>query len=523
MSKSKFTEEQKAIIDKLFSEGTTITDIARHMVTSHDHKSIDSMRRRVGNLLSKKNSSLNRMTLEQTQEFKSATSRELSSSKYYIVTWLQNGTPVHKEFWNNILAYKKFLNAELSVILGRYKNPTSVFADRTHETWDKTTEEYWDASTHDIHKYLTLLSGVKISPTAKYPLTGIQGLARHKSIIVGHPKIHLKVEPTIGDNSKKVLFTTGAVSIPNYTDSKAGAIAAGAHKFGFIIIEIKDEEVFFLRQIEAQEDGSFIDICHEVTNSTVTVIEEAEALICGDIHADHIDPKIDKQNDIICNYFNVKHLVVNDLADGGSANHWIDKNPIEKFKRYKNGGHLIKDELDRVVTWLEDKVAWNVVVPQANHNRRFDKTLLKDWREDIPNSDILLEYTLKALNSSLPKGVLADYVNRYLPDVLFLEEGESYMIGKYECGLHGDIGTNGTKGSPRGFRNLEIPIILGHSHTAYRADDCLYVGTNTHLKLDYNVKGASTWIQANVLINKYGIAQHIIFVRGEFTTFKPLQ
>ena len=62
--------------------------------------------------------------------------------------------------------------AEISVILGRYKNPTSVFSDGEYETWNEETRPYWDANRHEIHKYLTVLSDVKIQPTATNPLTG---------------------------------------------------------------------------------------------------------------------------------------------------------------------------------------------------------------------------------------------------------------------------------------------------------------------------------------------------------------
>jgi transposase len=47
--------------------------------------------------------------------------------KRFIITWAQNDTPVHEAFVSNIEAYANFIEADIHIIAGRYKNPTSVF------------------------------------------------------------------------------------------------------------------------------------------------------------------------------------------------------------------------------------------------------------------------------------------------------------------------------------------------------------------------------------------------------------
>jgi hypothetical protein len=61
-------------------------------------------------------------------------------------------------------------------------------------------------------------------------------------------------------------------------------------------------------------------------------------------------------------------------------------------------------------------------------------------------------------------------------------------------------------------------MIVGHAHTPARADDVIQVGTSTYLRLSYN-KGASNWAHAHSIIGNNGLAQLIIFVGGEYTTF----
>lgn len=516
----KFTKAQVKLLSDIFKVKNNITKTAKAYCKKKGVKYTDTFRRKVSKLLESNAITDNKVRLEATKEYIEATKRNLGKKKYYIITYEQNETPLNKKFWKKILLYKEFLDAELSVILGRYRNPTSIFTDKAHDKWNEETREYWDASRHDIHKYLTVLSDVKVSPTRKYPLTGLQGLAQGKSIIVGHPKLHLKCEPTLNGYAKKILFTTGAVTVPNYTDSGVGKISERNHKYGFTIVEIENDEVFYIRQVEAEANGDFIDLCHSVTDRGVEKINTSLGMVCGDTHFGHLDPKIDKVNDSICEAFSVPNLVLHDLPDGESCNNHIIKSPIEQFKRLKEGKHLIEKELEDTGDWLSKKLKYNPIVPSANHNNRFDRILDQDWRKDIANSLFYFKYTSAVLEGKAPKGVFAYYIkNRFGKAVKCLSYQDSYKIGKYECSQHGDYGANGSRGTTTGFRNLDIPIVVAHTHVPFRADDCFYTGTNTYLNLGYNDRGASSWSQANVLIAKNGIGQHLLFVKGKYTTF----
>lgn len=479
----------------------------------------DSVRRTCSKFLEKKKLTNNANRLEDTEEFLKASERALKESKYYIVTWQQNETPIHINLWNNILKYAEFLDAEISVILGRYKNPTSIFK-KTDDKWDRSTEDYWDTKKHDIHKHLTILSDVKITPTRKYPLSSMEGLTRDTSFVVGHPKMHLKTCAVLKGHPEKIMLTTGAISLPNYTDSNQGYVSNHNHKFGFVIIEIKDDEVFYIRQVEADSDGNFIDLIHDVKNQVVSRNIDFKGLICGDSHHWSINKEIDKKNDEICEKLNIDKVVLHDVIDGESCNNHIIKNPIEQYKRMVKGQNLIEKELEDLAGWLGKKLDYNIVIPHANHNDRLDRILQEDWRKDIVNSMFYLKYTQAVLEEKANKGVLAYFLEERFGDkITTLKHNDSYIIGKYECSQHGHLGSNGARGSMVGFRNLNIPIITAHTHSTYRADDFICVGANCDLDAPY-LKGASSWNSSSCLISKNGIGQIIIYIRGEFTTFK---
>ena len=62
----------------------------------------------------------------------------------YIVTAAQNATPIHKGFWQSLQQAAKYYDAELVVIPGRYKNPTSQWTQGNdeHEWWDNEVLPY---------------------------------------------------------------------------------------------------------------------------------------------------------------------------------------------------------------------------------------------------------------------------------------------------------------------------------------------------------------------------------------------
>ncbi|MFK5283800.1 hypothetical protein ACI3PL_29915, partial [Lacticaseibacillus paracasei] len=59
-------------------------------------------------------------------------------------------------------------------------------------------------------------------------------------------------------------MTTGACTLPKYYDNKfvskrLSYIADHDHTIGAIIVEIENDKLFHFRQIQADENGSFID------------------------------------------------------------------------------------------------------------------------------------------------------------------------------------------------------------------------------------------------------------------------
>jgi len=484
---------------------------------------------------------------EDSPQLKSARKKKIDKkSNRYIVTWAQNNTPVHEIFLRNIEAYASEIGAEIIIIAGRYKNPTSVFSDRDHESWHSRTMPYLYAGTQKIHKHLIVVGDVKVSPTAVMPMTSMEGFSGPESCIFGHPKVQSQMVPVLEECLPKKMMTTGACTLPNYTDSKAGKKGEFHHTLGFVVVEIKDKEKFFSRQVTATEDGNFNDLYYNVSfdggnkslnivpgltfltdeiegESKIKINKEIEAAILGDIHFGEHDQKvIDTTTNILFKKLKPKKVVLHDVFDGHSISHHDEKDPFAQYHKEVDGKNDLNKEIELMLDGLEVFSKYKTIIVRSNHDDFLDRWLKRlDWRKasTMKNSIAYMKFSTLLLERKAPKGIIPHVINERYPDMITLGRSDSYTIKSWEVGQHGDIGASGSRGSLNQFRRLNTKMIIGHSHSPARKDGVIQVGTTTHLRVGYNI-GPSAWLQSHSIIHSDGKAQQIDFYDGEFTTFE---
>ncbi len=113
-----------------------------------------------------------------------------------------------------------------------------------------------------IFDNLQIVGQIKVQATHGNPVNGYEALTGTDSAIIGHPKIQWKTIPTPSKSFPKILTSTGAITVANYTDSGAGHKAHFHHSFAAVVIELdRKNKIFHLRHIHAdKEDGGFYDI-----------------------------------------------------------------------------------------------------------------------------------------------------------------------------------------------------------------------------------------------------------------------
>lgn len=458
-----------------------------------------------------------------SEQYELAKTREAKKdAKVYFITSAQNNTPVHEGFYENIEAYAKLHKAQIHAILLRYKNPTSVFQDADQEFWVEEVEKYMDANRHNIHKYVTIMGDVKIQPTAVNPMSGMQALSGVDSCIFGAPKVQMETIPVLEGMKPKMMVTTGSLTKRNYTDSKSGKLGDFHHVLGFCIVEIKDDETFFIRQVTADEKtGAFNDLYYNVSNGKITKNDTIAAAVLGDLHlGEHDEKVIDTTFNVLLKKLKPKNLVLHDVFNGHSISHHESKNPFKMYEREQDGTNSVRKEVDYMLNWLEKVKDYNVTIVRSNHDDFIDRWLQNsDWKHNIKNAKEYIEFSHILLSGKAPKGIIPYLINQKYPKMKTLDRTAMFSVKGWELGQHGDIGANGSRGSLLQFRKLNTKCVVGHYHGPGRKDGALAVGTTTHLRVGYN-NGPSSWLQSHVIIHNDGKAQHINFINGEFTTFK---
>lgn len=529
MGKIVYSNSEVNFVKNLVKKGTNITQATKSMCEKFKVPYSENLSRGMRRRMQKQKVIGNLKVIEDSDTFKEAQNKKHDKTKQrFLISWCQSETEVHEMFLRNMEVYAESIDAEILIIAGRYRNPTSLSSSRSIEkkeedmrgSWHSSVIPYLDAARHKIHKHLVVLSDVKIQPTASMPLTSLNGLTGLESCIVGSPKSHLKFLPVLDGYPSKLLITTGAVSLPNYTDTKVGKQSEFNHQIGCIVVEL-DEEIFHIRQIIAERNGNFYDLIHKVEDGIVYDVREeieVEVAVLGDIHLTAEDKKSVDATFRMLEMFRPKNVVLEDITDGGSISHHEKHNPFQLLIREQDGSNSLKSEIDYMVNWFRERPKYNYVVPAANHNDFVDRWLQTcDWRKE-GNKAAYLEYASITARGEAPRGIIAYILEKEFDHIRCLGVDESFNIMDWELSCHGDRGASGSRGSAIQFKNLNVKTVTAHTHSASKMDGHCCVGTLTMLRMGYN-KGMSAWSVSNFLIYPNKKGQHIHLTRGRYTTF----
>jgi hypothetical protein len=486
-------------------------------------------------------------------------------SKIFVVTAAQNATPLHSAFWASLLQYCEFRGAELMVIPIRYKNPTSRWtASQANEEWwmdppaatwtpeltKESAEAYykrvyqnrrylWNVR-KNLNKNIAVLGDIKVQPTATSPLTGFEGMTHGESAILGHTKLQLKVIATPQGKYPKILTTTGACTVKNYTDTRAGKLGDFHHTLGAAVVEIDGPNRFHLRQINASKDGSFYDIVYgkpwifgaDFSPDTPWELTTGiPGIVMGDTHVEGIDPDVERATfQEIIPQLKPRKIFWHDLEDGGSVNHWAAKNPFVTGARYYSDAGSAAEEFYEALTFVEQRTPTDATsyIVASNHNDWLHRWILdRDWKTLSPKDrGFYLKVASKLYEQTKQlDGDGAEKLNAFImlakehfkseDNIKVLDYEESCLVEGIECGMHGHYGPNGSRGSAKNMRRIGVRSIIGHSHTPAIEEGCYQVGTSTKLSRGYT-HGPSSWLNTHCLIYPNGKRTLINIIDGKW-------
>ena len=455
----------------------------------------------------------------QTEAYEKATSRKLPSNiPIYLITWAQAHTPIDGKLWENMLTYAKRIGAKIIVLPGTYLNYNSSFKKMV-TVWDERVVDYIYASEGSLFKHLTIIPDADILPTASMPLTGMESVTGIESSIIGHPRQHKVVIPTLKNSRRKMMATTGSITLPNYRRARVGKKANTHHKMGFVIAEKINKEEFVMRHVEALADGSFQDIIFKVADGSVTKSAKWSAVVNGDTHLSKEDKEMLRETRRLVRLGKPEFTIWHDLFDGYSINHHDQKDFVSQVVKERKNLNNLQAEVDMSMEFIAQWQDTNMIIIPSNHNDWLDKWVrLGSGGKDLKNAPLFNELQKVLFEEKAPKGLYAYLIDqRFGKKVTTLSRDESFMVATHECNNHGDLGANGAKGVPSTFKRLNTKIVSADKHFLYTYDHAYGVGVTTRLDHGYN-RGMSPWVQSSGLIHANGTFQHLIFAGGKFTT-----
>jgi hypothetical protein len=441
------------------------------------------------------------------------------NGKRFVVTAAVNATKAHAAFLKSLEAYCLERSAQLIVVPMRYRNPT-----RQDETpvdwWDARLSQYLMDSRSDLARNLVLLADIKVQPTAINPLQGWLTVSGTKHAIIGHTKIALQSVATAAGVPAKMVMTTGACTVPQYSDTNAGAKGAFHHTLGAVVVEI-DGNRTHMRHICPTSNGAFTDLDREYSAHGSKAARPASTLVMGDIHAELADKSVLDATAHLARKIKPQAIVCHDVLNFGSASH--HSGYFERFARYSRKKSSVLKELEVTAQYMARvaKMAPKVVMVGSNHHDHFTKWLEKaEHAHDLENALVFHE-TKAVMLRAIHEGGYCDpfryWMERLGLDGLhWLAPGESFRRHGIEFGYHGHKGPNGARGSTRGFANVGAKVTKGHSHGAEIVDGAHSVGTSSKMRMGYNDDSPSAWTHTHDITYANGKRTLIHCIGGKF-------
>ena len=445
----------------------------------------------------------------------------LNGSKY-VITSVQNNTEVNWDFYYALMNYCKKNDAELIIIPVLHNQTKYIELE-----WPFGEDQLFRQKA-SLNGMLNILSNINIVASSENPLAGLDTLSKGKSLIVPHNQLQMRSLPVQRDDHPVILHTTGTLSRPNYSMTKAGEKAEFNHSFSALVVEFEGKG-YHVRVLNADTDNGFYDIDGYYTDSSFTPLDRVEALITGDEHVIVTSHEVSRatylDDDSIVKTLKPKVIVRHDVLDCFTVSHHHRKDNFLQYSKFMNNMNSIESELNETIQYIlgttpEDSQTYIVSSNHHDHLKRWLNECdpkLEPWNAKIYHqlTYLMLEEIEKRDHIYSPDPFYL-YANKRCPGrINFIGRNESFKIKNIELSNHGDVGANGSRGSINQYARFADKAVIGHSHTPGINKGAYSVGTSTPKKLEYT-NGPSSWMNTHCVIYPNGKRQLISIIGGKW-------
>ena len=440
----------------------------------------------------------------------------------WLVTSAQDDTDLHPRFWANLRAYAKYMDAE--ILVGGFTYQTRRHTDRTTltNTFRAELKPYLRFDPVDLGPVL-FCADMNTLPTAARPLSGLMAYSRGRDALFPHAKLAYQTAPAAQGEHAPSLMTTGAVTMPNYIEKKAGKKAEFHHILGATMVEVDDTGSAWCRNISAMPDGSFQDLENIVRDGAVSAGHRIEGITFGDLHVPSVEPHVadwlwGHRADSMMDALKPRYAFIHDLVALEAHSRWVEKDPFHHAQMVAEGHSVMEHQIAlgaRTLRDIEREFCQPIVIYSNHDDRILQWAKANPDRKDTANIMYWHRCNLAFYQAladedeefDLFRWALKEADPNRLEGIGFVPRGGSFSIcqdtGGIECGMHGDLGPNGARGSSFSFSKMATRMTIGHTHSPEIHDGVYIAGLTGNLDQGYN-KGPGSWRRAHVLIYPNG-------------------
>ncbi len=464
--------------------------------------------------------------------FFTAASPVTSQSPTDIVDGEAVGSNLHREFWSAIQGWSKQVDGAV-VVLPMHAHMPALRGQPSH--YDPELERHRESFAVEfvLNEHLRALD-VHLLPQQVSPLTGLHRLRGGRreliytaagrptvkrfntSLIVAHAKQDMEVIPTGNGTTPRLLHATGACTRPEYLRNRIGRLAHEGHVIGGLVVEV-DGDKFWVRQIQAADDGSFVDLGVRYRADGGTEPVRAEALRPGDIHAGRESPEVLEAWTRLADRVIPRRVFVEDVFDGGSISHHKAMKGLttaldgEEFRDLETELAVCRAVMDRLYLNLVPQDG-ELLVVESNHHEHLARYLDEGrYIRDKANFAISHRMVVEMLDGIDPLRIRLDPRGRYV----WLGSEDDYFVEGVQMAAHGHLGANGVKGSPAQLERVHAIGMSGHTHTPGIRGGQYTTGHSSQARHGYN-PGPSSWLNTAGLVWQGGGRQLITCIDGRF-------
>lgn len=431
---------------------------------------------------------------------------KVKKQRSFVITSATNNSRLNEKFFDTLEAFAEHRGAQLLCVPLKYRHNTLI--TKNDYSWPERIYPYAILDDLILSKSF-MVSGLRLQATAVNPLSGMAAHSGHRSAVYGATSLHLQMVPTPGDETPKMMQTTGSCTSRTYTKTKAGGKAKFHHVFSAVFVHLVGDKFYHTQLVWDGKGFHFLD--EYWTPDGYSTGHSAAAIVRGDDHAALRDKTVLKARKSLCDRVTPDIHVFHDVFDGVSISH--HHKLLDKVAVFEAGMHKLDWELEHTAKHIVETGGAQNWIVDSNHDRHIERYLnegrhLKDPHNAAKGSELLAEIVKtgkSALECAFAKLIPGQYK--------FVNPNKRATIKGIDVSQHGDRGANGSRGSLRQFAGAMYKSVIGHSHSPGIFQGAWQAGVSS-LKAPYKI-GLSTWACADVLIHNNGKRSMIFYIKGK--------